>query len=231
MPVTKCQAGCQCRKHFRAKCAPGCACWRHNPSPAEVARLREMSRNRLGTKSSEEHRRKISEALTGRLLSDEHRAKVAAVNADPELNRRKAAVRRARLGVPETHRQVHKRLVRERGSATNFSCVDCSAPARAWAHSWDTWENVAQEISGKRLTFSTNLSVYEPRCHTCHNRLDRAPRAWALTGVRRKVKLTESDVLWIRSCGLGLSAMAATLGVNRATVHRIRSRKSWAHVP
>lgn len=174
----RCKPGCPCRRHMRAKCEPGCTCWRHTPSPAEVARLREMSANRLGAKSSDEHRLKISTALTGRPLSEKHRRKMAVVNADPALLRKKARSRKALRRAAETHRQVHKRLVIDRGSASGYLCVDCSEQADAWTHSWSTWEDVAQNICGKRLTFSTNLAVYEPRCHACHNQLDRKPRPW-----------------------------------------------------
>ena len=100
------------------KCAPGCTCGRHfkpRPSPEEVERLRSMAANRLGAKSSDEHRRKISAALTGRPLSVEHRRKVAAINADPELLKQKAKARKSRRKTPETYRQVHKRLVCDRG--------------------------------------------------------------------------------------------------------------------
>lgn len=227
----KCPSDCTCRRHQRAKCLPGCTCWRHNPSPAEVARLRAMSANRLGKRSSDEHRRRISQAHTGKPLSEEHRRKVAAINADPELSKRKAESRKARRKPPETHRQVHKRLVRDRGHASDYPCADCSGQAGAWSYGWRTWEDVAQEIHGKRVTFSTNLAEYQPRCHACHNQLDRNWRAWDAAGVRPGAKLTESDVSWIRTCGLGSEATARALGINRTTVHRIRCRKSWRDVP
>lgn len=161
-----------------SRCIPGCTCGRHNPSPKEVERLRSMAANRLGAKSTLEHRMNQSKALTGRKFSEAHLRKICEVNANPELNQIKRETRRARLQPPETHRAVHKRLVARRGSARNQICVDCSGPADAWTHRWGTWENVAQDLRGKRLTFSTDLDAYEPRCHPCHNTLDRAPRPW-----------------------------------------------------
>lgn len=230
MGVTKCGPGCTCGKHTRAKCVPGCTCWRHNPSPEMVAKLREMSGNRRGARHSEEHRRRISLALTGKPLSDEHRQKMAAVNADRELLKKKSESRKARRKPPETHRQVHKRLVRDRGSARNHLCVDCAQPANSWSYDWRTWEGVAQETAGKRLTFNVNLDTYEPRCHPCHNRLDRNQRAWDSPRHRQGAKLTEADVVWIRTCGLELDAVAAILGIHKATVSSIRLRKRWRHV-
>ncbi len=103
---------------------------------------------------------------------------MAVVNANPDLLAQKAESRKALRNAPETHRQVHKRLVCDKGSATDYFCVDCTAPADSWAHDWSTWEDVAQELNGKRLTFSTNLAAYKPRCHKCHNKLDSNPRPW-----------------------------------------------------
>lgn len=103
---------------------------------------------------------------------------MAAINADPALLKQKSLARRARRKPAESHRAVHKRLIVDRGTAREHVCVDCGNRSEAWTHAWSTWENVAQDIHGKRLTFSTNLDVYEPRCHTCHNRLDRMPRPW-----------------------------------------------------
>lgn len=179
---SRCETGCPCGKHKRAKCEPGCTCWRHNPSPEMIAKLQSMADNRKGARSTDEHRRKISTALTGRLLSDDHRRKMATVNADPALLKQKAESRKALRQTAATHRQVHKRLVSDRGPASDYLCVDCSGTADAWSHDWRTWEDVAQDLRhAKRMTFSTNLDAYEPRCHPCHNRLDRNPRPWDVT--------------------------------------------------
>lgn len=180
----------------------------------------------------EEHRRNISIALTGKPLSEEHRSKLAARLRDPANVKQRSQARKARRRAPETHRAVHKRLVRDRGSARGYVCVDCSGPANAWTHDWVTWEDVAQELLGKRLTFSTNLDSYEPRCNSCHNRLDRMPAPWDPVGSRRgKTKLTEADVVWIRTSGLGSFAMAETLGVHPATIWNIRVGNSWKDIP
>lgn len=153
-----------------------------------------------------------------------------AVNSDPELGKQKAATRKLRRKPPESHRAVHKRLVIDRGSATGYTCSSCSNPANAWAHDWDTWEDVAQNIHGKRLTFSTNLDAYKPLCHACHNLLDRKGRPWDPAGTLVGTTLTESDIRWIRTCGISLDEMAAALGVDNTTICAIRLGKRWVHV-
>lgn len=196
-------------------------------TPEHIARSKAA---RLGWQPSDETRRKISEALSGKPKSEEHRRKMLVVNNDAELGKRKSATRKLRRKPPETHRVVHKRLVSDRGSAGGYTCSSCSNPANAWAHDWDTWEDVAQEINGKRLTFSTNLDAYQALCHSCHNRLDRKGRPWDPPGTLTGSKLTESDVRWIRTCGLTLDEMAAVLGVDNTTVCAIRLGKRWTNV-
>lgn len=53
------------------------------------------------------------------------------------------------------------------------------------------------------------------------------PRGERNSGAR----LTESDVHAIRSGSLSLSALAERYGVARSTIVRIRSRRSWRHIP
>lgn len=213
-----------------SKCQPNCPCGLHRQSPEALARLRSMAGNRLGAKSSDEHRRKISEALTGKPLSAEHRTKMAEVNADPELLKRKAATRKKRRRAPETHRAVHRRLYADRGPASNHLCVDCSGPADDWSHDWPTWEDVAQGIRPPRTTFSTNLDAYVPRCTPCHSKLDHTPAAWNYGGQRGSYKLTEDDVRRIRTSELKPGALARELGVGRETIWKIRTGRSWKHI-
>lgn len=229
---SRCQPGCTCRKHSRARCEPGCTCKRHTPSEADLARLRSMAGNSKGRKLSDEQRRKMSVARIGKPLSEAHRARVAATNADPELKKRKAAARKARRKTPETYRQVHKRLVCDKGSASTHSCVDCGGQAQGWSHDWPTWEDVAQDIKHPRATFSTNLDAYVPRCKPCHTRLDHTPAAWNFGGGRAGgYKLTEADVVWIRTCGLRSIYLAELFGVGPDTIWRARVGKSWKFLP
>ena len=92
---------------------------------------------------SEETRTKISETLTGRTLSEAHREAMS-------------LVRRGRHKTDNPgYWGVHARLRRERGSASNYECVTCTAPARTWAY---------KEPTG----FSSNLEDYRPMCSSCH---------------------------------------------------------------
>jgi len=156
---------------------------------------------------------------------------MAVINADPELLKRRAETRKARRSAAETHGAMHARLVCDRGPASNYRCADCGEQADAWTHDWSTWEDVAQDLGRKRLTFSTNPDAYEARCHGCHNRLDRQPAPWDIAGSRRgRAKLTEADVIWIRTCGLKPGVVAKSLGVLPQTVWKIRTGRSWSDV-
>jgi hypothetical protein len=226
-----CPPGCTCGRHSRARCLPGCTCKRHNPSPQAIARLRSMSANRLGAKSSEEHCRKIASALTGRPLSEEHRAKIAALQSDPIHMKKRSAARKAKRKPAETWGAMHARIRLDNGHAREHQCVDCGEQADAWTHDWSTWENVAQDIRGKRLTFSTDPKAYLPRCHGCHNRLDRQPAPWDDPGTRRgTAKLTESDVSWIRASDLRPGLIAKKFGILPSTVRMIRIGATWSDV-
>lgn len=184
------------------KCAPGCSCGHHTPfsekrlhnisigkrtsvkwndfvhGEQNRAHLRQLADRNRGRLQTEEQRRKISERLRGRALSEEHRRKVSEANRNPELKAQRRVARIARRKPPETYRQVHKRLVTDRGSASGYLCVDCDEPAQDWSHDCLVAENLMQEIRGKRLIFSTDLSVYQPRCKPCHNRLDAQTPPW-----------------------------------------------------
>ncbi|AII28299.1 hypothetical protein PBI_YUNGJAMAL_60 [Mycobacterium phage YungJamal] len=141
--------------------------------------LRQLAARGVGGQNRDaQWRQKVSESLTGRRLSEEHRRKLAAINNDPVLKARRRAARIARRKPAETYRTVHKRLVTDRGAARGYPCADCGNPAKDWSHDCQTWENVAQEITGKRLVFSTDLSTYQARCHSCHHLLDSQPMPW-----------------------------------------------------
>ena len=186
-----------------------------------------MAGNRLGAKSSDEHRRKISEALTGKPLSAEHRTKMA-VNADPELLKRKAATRKKRRRAPETHRAVHRRLYADRGPASNHLCVDCSGPADDWSYDWAHWEDVAQGIRPPRTTFSTNLDAYVPRCTPCHSS-STTPAAWNYGGQREEATSSPKTMFGGLEPANSPGALARELGVGRETMED-RTGRSWKHI-
>lgn len=75
-----------------------------------------------------------------------------------------------------TFAAIHKRLARQRGSASLHVCVDCGGQAREW--SYDNRDD--QELVGRSgrfaVAYSLDLSHYEPRCSSCHRLFDNARR-------------------------------------------------------
>lgn len=60
-------------------------------------------------------------------------------------------------GTPE-YKKVHREIQKNRGSASEHSCVDCNGPAKDWCHRFDTEP--------------TNVLNYDPRCQSCHRKYD-----------------------------------------------------------
>lgn len=74
---------------------------------------------------------------------------------------------------------IHKRLARERGKATDYSCVDCHGPAREWSYDGRDANELVGEANGFMLAYSLELAHYEPRCSSCHRKYDNAIRKGA----------------------------------------------------
>jgi hypothetical protein len=68
---------------------------------------------------------------------------------------------RARVSDP-SYRTVHKRLVAQRGKATDYLCVDCKRPASHWSY----------KNGGGGKPYTADLNEYETRCVSCHKKLD-----------------------------------------------------------
>ena len=72
-------------------------------------------------------------------------------------------------GVPRTdtatYVAVHFRLKSARGLASEYPCVDCGQQALDW-----TYKHGREH--GRLRHFSTDLDDYEPRCRSCHKKLD-----------------------------------------------------------
>lgn len=80
----------------------------------------------------------------------------------------------------ETYRQVHGRLKRERGLASNQLCVDCGGPAVEWSFNHDIVDgrDWCWELYQGRWTPYSMLTVhYDPRCVSCHRLYDRGSLA------------------------------------------------------
>jgi len=137
------------------------------------------------------------------------------------------------------HSNLHAKIRRNRGRATEFSCVDCSKTASDWSH-----------ITGSD---PLDLMNYEPRCRSCHMRYDWRTgaremtddqRRWFrehLTKARRafpgstngRARLTEIEVLEIRSRYAGGATqveLSAEYGIKQTTVSAIVTRKTWQHL-
>lgn len=80
-----------------------------------------------------------------------------------------------------TYSGVHERLRRTRGKASSHPCVDCGEPASQWSccPCVDDLRWVLRpcgwvsEPSGRRwVSYSVDLSDYDPRCSKCHRSLD-----------------------------------------------------------
>jgi hypothetical protein len=74
--------------------------------------------------------------------------------------------------VPGFH-AIHKRLLRSRGPASEFDCVDCGGSAREWSYDGlDPDELIGTAGPGAPVAYSLDLEHYEPRCVSCHRRFD-----------------------------------------------------------
>lgn len=81
------------------------------------------------------------------------------------------AMGRPLKGNAPTFTAVHKRLERTRGRACHLTCIDCGGTAREWSYSGGDTE---QLVSPNGSAYSTDLSLYVPRCVPCHRKFDGA---------------------------------------------------------
>jgi len=64
-----------------------------------------------------------------------------------------------------TYRSAHSRLTRERGKASEQTCVDCNGRAHHWSYD-HTDPNELTSPEGQ--PYSLKLTCYAPRCASCH---------------------------------------------------------------
>ena len=76
---------------------------------------------------------------------------------------------------------VHYRL-RKRGPASDHACVDCGAPAKEWAYDRQDPNELVGIAGGAQVTYSADLDRYQPRCGSCHKRLDQGHRRHDASG-------------------------------------------------
>lgn len=78
-------------------------------------------------------------------------------------------------GRPQTlaYRTIHNRLKAKRGAASSHQCADCGERADHWSYDGsDPDELTSKDGRGYELTYSADLSTYQPRCARCHHLFD-----------------------------------------------------------
>ncbi|QAB18703.1 hypothetical protein Leucomu_12995 [Leucobacter muris] len=75
-------------------------------------------------------------------------------------------------GAEITHAGIHKRLLRQRGKAAAYKCVDCGGPANEWSYDNSDPEELQEYLGDSLCAYSLSLDHYEPRCTPCHRRFD-----------------------------------------------------------
>lgn len=108
-----------------------------------------------------------------------------------------------------TYRNVHERVRRARGKASEYGCVDdCGRQAEDWS-----------QIHG---TDGTDPEHYEPRCRTCHVAYD--GRLGAGNG---NAKLSAAQRLAVQlSVGATQQELADHFGVTDSCISKIRRKES-----
>jgi hypothetical protein len=71
------------------------------------------------------------------------------------------------------YNRVHRDIIRQRGEARGYRCVDDSCTKRAldWAFRWDLLEE-EDIFRDEKHPYSLSLYDYDPMCRTCHKKLD-----------------------------------------------------------
>lgn len=109
---------------------------------------------------------------------------------------------------------LHRRVMKSRGPASNYACVDCGAPAQDWSTAdpsdGDVWAR------------------FQPRCRKCHRRFDGAigegnPRAKLTAEKVRQLRARRAD-------GRTYRQLAEEFGISDVSAHAAVNRKTWAHV-
>ena len=72
---------------------------------------------------------------------------------------------------------AHARILKARGPARRYRCVDCDARADQWSYNHADPQQVCDE-QGRQ--YSLDPMFYDPRCRRCHQRFDRHHRADSL---------------------------------------------------
>lgn len=119
---------------------------------------------------------------------------------------------------------------------SGYGIVLLEGEVRVRAHRW-VWEQIHDPIpEGMIIMHDCDTRPCVNPAHLrlatrAENNRDAASKARHAAGERNgRSKLTEKDVLFIRSCEDSQAAIAACLGVHPSLVSQIRSRKRWKHL-
>lgn len=73
-----------------------------------------------------------------------------------------------------SYNTTHARLRRTNGVARNHDCVECGRQAAHWSYDHTDPHELVGEEGGRTVRYSVDLDRYQPRCESCHWRLDRS---------------------------------------------------------
>ena len=92
-------------------------------------------------------------------------------HGDPHVKLREGCGRWLK-GEHPTSSTIHTRLLRQRGRAAEYACVDCGLPAHEWSYNNADPHELVGIDHGIAVRYSLNLASYDPRCRSCHRRFD-----------------------------------------------------------
>jgi hypothetical protein len=75
---------------------------------------------------------------------------------------------------PMTYTSAHRMLRRVRGAASDLTCIDCGRQADEWSYRGDCPDELSEirERDGRAMLYTLDLSMYDPRCKSCHVKRD-----------------------------------------------------------
>lgn len=78
-----------------------------------------------------------------------------------------------------TYGGAHSRVRKARGSAVEYSCVDCGKQASEWSYDHsDPSQVVGLTSRGHEAAYSMDPAHYSPRCKSCHAVFDSREYKW-----------------------------------------------------
>lgn len=77
-----------------------------------------------------------------------------------------------------TYSGSHGRVLRTKGRAAGYDCVDCGGPADEWSYDHADPNELRDLVENSKghifeAPYSSNPDHYEPRCKSCHRVYDR----------------------------------------------------------